>query len=290
MSVQREQMIVEVRRLRELADGSYENLLQSLSSAVAESQKWNRKASLFATHPDHVVVYVEGEGFFSCKYYITESGVKFGEEKKEDVPIVGEDSLVSRGIDSLYAGGSVGYALRALAVSPVIERMTPDSAKSKIDRIFGRSIWRDYLLGKNESRIVDYTSDRSLFEVSDAPMETAGDITKAKLISVLSELSNRLSRMNSLALEAVEGYQLHTGGMRTAEEDQVLSVFDSVAGNFLENIDDAIDILSVAIVEARAGNIGYSVVVMNGIVEEYGNFHLGHRFIRKMANELVSVD
>lgn len=283
-------LVVEAEKLNGLVVGSYEDLLQRTSLAVDENaHKWGGDVTLFATYPDHVVVYLEDQGFFSCRYRRDgENGIEFvGEMVQEDVPIIDEDMLASRGIDAMYSGRSIGSVLMHIAsVSPV--KFTPSIAESKIDKLFGRSLWRDYVL-KDKARIVEYISKDGSFSIKEEFPFSDGMKDSESVLSSLVKMSQVFSEMNAAVLESVSVYQEKTGGMRTPDEDIILSKFDSIAGDILENIDNTLDSISEAIRESRKGNYGYSKIIYDGVANEYDSFHLGCRFICKMANDLASI-
>jgi hypothetical protein len=291
MSKDRKTEIVEAKELERLLKGSYENLLQAISEAVEENEKFfGGKAHLFSTYADHVVVFVEGKGFLSCNYSMKsgKSGIAFTELKEEKVAVLSEDTLLTMGSEALLKGDKdrVSSILRTLAT---INSTTTVPVKDHIESVFdNQRTWMSYICGDRKDAVTEYVGgDVGSFDRRYVGED--GSVDGYTLTRSLSDLSSKLGALNAKALSSMDDYREMTGDGRSVEEEAVLSEFDSVAGDFLEAIDSAIDLVSVALSKAKAGDTDFAAKIHDRVAEQIGNLTLGSDFVSKMSGELKAV-
>jgi hypothetical protein len=288
MSKDKKTEIVEAKELERLLEGSYENLLQMISEAVEENENFfGGKARLFSTYADHVVVFVEGKGFLSCNYSM-KSGIAFTKLKEENVAFLSEDTLLTMGSEALLKGdkGKVSSVLRTLAT---INSTTTVSVKDQVESVFdSQRTWMSYICGDRKDAVTEYVGgDIGSFDRRYVGED--GSVDGYTLTRSLSDLSSRLGALNAKALSSIDEYREMTGEGRSVEEEAILSEFDSVAGDFLEAIDGAIDLVSVALSKAKAGDTELAAKIHDRVAEQFGNLSLGSDFVSKMSGELKAV-
>jgi hypothetical protein len=289
-----DKIIVEAAALRAIASGSLEERLQQVFDVVDEHGEsfFGGPARLFATHTNRVTVYVEDQGFFSSEYKIQDGkAVLVGIVRQERVLTVNEDMLAKRAVNDFFNSGTFSPAIVSLISAT--SGVNDDATKTRIDSLVGESVWRSYVLGGDVDGLRGFLADDDLFEVSDKVSKRfcspSSDINVSNLVASLTDMSRRIAKMTSCALEKVDFYQGSTGKTRTEEEDNILSKFDSIAGSFLENIDGIADIISDAIRRAKDGDVKGAAAIHDGIAKDFKNIHLGHRFVSKMAAQLAKV-
>ena len=287
MFCEKNSAIVEAKALQVLSSGSYEDQLQRISEAVSASDgPFGTNTYLFATYPDKVIVYTEGDGFFTCGYSVDNGEVLFDADaiRRENVPVVTEDTLATSGINAFYNGDGVAGALADIVAFPSkTEEPTAESAEREMNLLFKSRIWTKYVLeGGSADRIRDYATDSNLFNVPVTVESVGGE-------HILNTIMNRLGKMHAETDAVLRRYEQKMSRTRTLDEDEILAEFESVSSDFIIHIESIMEAVSVALAKMNNGYSDYAMEVADRVAKTYGDLHLGHRFVRKMAGQLMTV-
>jgi hypothetical protein len=152
-----------------------------------------------------------------------------------------------------------------------------------MDLLFRSRIWTKYVLeGGSVDRIRDYAADSNLFNVPVTVESTGGE-------HVLNTIMNRLGKMHAETDAVLQRYDQKMNRTRTLDEDKILAEFESVSSDFIVHIESIMEAVSVALAKMNNGYSDYAIEVADRVAKTYGDLHLGHRFVRKMAGQLMTV-
>jgi hypothetical protein len=283
-------MIVEAKVLHDLQLGSYEELLQSLDRAVAESDMFGDEAVLFSSYSSRVVVMNEDGEFFSARYKNRDGVVVFKGIESLDVSVISEDDVVRGGVDSFLDGSSLSDSLRSLInLRNEDADSLVDRTRHALDKLFaGGKVWRKYI-EENKELIGSFSWDASYgsLKVNMRPMfglDEGGDredVTEA-LVALEGRLATVLVETNNAFQKYVE-----VSNVRDEGSDEVMSRFESFAGDYIDYLGDVNGFLSRAVVESHDGCVTCSSIVYDEIFKRFRELDLGGRFVRKVSAQFT---
>ena len=280
--------VIEASELARLFEGSLESKLQAISDAVHENKSFfGGKPHLFSTHDDHLVVFVEGRDIFVTCEYSMGDGVSFSKLEEANVDVLSEDTLLSTGVEQVASGGSLRSVLSALVSMPFVKQ---ESIDDKMEKVFDANRpWFKYIKGGNRRSIEEFSfSDTEMVSIGRRYVGEEGSVEGVTITRSFSDLSSKLSEMNALSKESFDNYKEATGTGRSVEVEATLSVFDEVAADFLDTLDEVLDLVSVGVAKAKEGK-SVAAKIHDKVAEQLGNLHLGSQFVTKMAEELKTV-
>lgn len=290
-------MFVEASVVSKFCEGSYEERLQILEDTVGDNSDMfgGGEIALLASHPDYVAVVNDSGQFFSASYVIEDGVVSLGKVTSMNVGVMNEDEIVKKGVDDFFESGSLASGLRSIAgmdgdqtnsMSPM-ERATKD-----MERLFKEQRHWQQVIADNRDKVLSEMEDSDELSIENiAPVfeEEYKELSEEWREIVTAELVDMDEAIHSELASIEKEYETYQAGNETSlrgeREDEMLSLFEAFASDFIEHFSEVARYVSGAVVESRKSCVTCAAMVHDEIATKLGEMAIAGRFVRQMLSQ-----